>query len=120
MAKVRRLPERQCVACGQVRAKRDLVRVVRTAAGDVRVDPTGKLSGRGAYVCPDASCIERAVHEGKLARMLEREIPAEVAQGLRGAPQRSATPRPPVLHRIPLAQAAELFGEKPSRKPGAP
>jgi predicted RNA-binding protein YlxR (DUF448 family) len=120
MAKVRRLPERQCVACGQVRTKRDLVRVVRTVTGDVRVDPTGKLSGRGAYVCPAASCIELAVRGGKLARMLEREIPAEVAQGLRGASQRPATPRPPVVHRIPLAKAAELFDEKPARKPGAP
>lgn len=118
MPKVRRLPQRQCVACGQLRAKRELVRVVRTAEGDVRVDPTGKLSGRGAYVCPEASCVDRALREGRLARMLEREIPAEVAQGLRGALARPAPPRAPTVRRIPLAQAAELFGEESSRKPG--
>lgn len=102
MPKERRLPQRQCVACGQMRAKRELVRVVRTPEGAVRVDPTGKLSGRGAYVCPEAACVDRALREERLARMLERAIPEDVAEGLRGALVRSAPPRGPVVRRITL------------------
>ena len=120
MPKVRRVPQRQCVACGQVRGKRDLVRVVRTAQGDVRVDPTGKLSGRGAYVCPETACVDRAVREGRLARMLGREIPDDVVQALHGALARPAPARAPVVRRITLAQAAERLGEGPARKQGAP
>ena len=119
MPKVRRVPQRQCVACGQVRAKRDLVRVVRTAQGDVRIDPTGKLSGRGAYVCPETACVDRALGEGRLARMLERELPDGIARGLRDAMARPAPQRPPMVHRITLAQAAGRDGVGPSGKPGA-
>jgi predicted RNA-binding protein YlxR (DUF448 family) len=85
-----------------MRAKRELVRVVRTPEGTVRVDPTGKLSGRGAYVCPEAACVDRALREERLARMLERAIPEDVAEGLRGALARSAPPRGPVVRRITL------------------
>ncbi|HUW09157.1 MAG TPA: YlxR family protein, partial [Anaerolineae bacterium] len=47
----KRIPQRTCVACRQVQGKRALVRIVRLAGGDVQVDPTGKLAGRGAYLC---------------------------------------------------------------------
>ncbi len=69
----RHIPLRTCVACRQGRAKRDLVRVVRTVAGDVQVDPTGKRSGRGAYLCRDASCWNQALHRGILLRALKIE-----------------------------------------------
>ena len=103
MPKVRRLPQRQCVGCGQVRSKRDMVRVVRTPEGDVRIDPSGKLSGRGAYVCPEPACADRALREGRLARMLEREISADVAGALAAAIARPAAPRAPTVRRIPLS-----------------
>lgn len=64
-----------CVACKQMRPKRELVRVVRTSSGDVAVDPTGKLSGRGAYVCPTASCVAAGVREGRLQHALEVVVP---------------------------------------------
>ncbi|HEX4836626.1 MAG TPA: YlxR family protein [bacterium] len=107
MPKVRKIPQRQCVACGQMRGKRDLVRVVRTPAGEVRVDATGRLSGRGAYVCPDAACVERALREGRLEGALERPISAEVAQGLQEALTRPAPARAPVVRRITLRQLKE-------------
>jgi predicted RNA-binding protein YlxR (DUF448 family) len=102
MPKVRRLPQRQCVACGQMRAKRELIRIVRTPDGVVRVDPTGKLSGRGAYVCPQTSCVDRALREERLARILERAIPDDVADGLRGAQARPGPMRAPVVRRVML------------------
>lgn len=105
MPRVRRVPQRQCVACGTVRAKRDLVRIVRTPSGEVRVDPTGKLSGRGAYVCPEAGCVERALGQGRLAGALERPIADDVARKIREAAARPPAPRPPVVRRIPLGRS---------------
>jgi uncharacterized protein len=107
MPKVRKVPQRQCVACGQSRAKRDLVRVVRTPGGEVRVDLGGKLSGRGAYVCPDPACVDRALGEGRLGGILERSIPEEVARGLREAASRPLPPRAPVVRRISLHQRGQ-------------
>jgi predicted RNA-binding protein YlxR (DUF448 family) len=58
------------VACRTERAKRELVRVVRTAAGSVEIDPTGRLPGRGAYVCASGTCAAEAVRRGALERAL--------------------------------------------------
>ncbi len=104
MPKVRRVPQRQCVACGRVRAKRDLVRVVRTPDGGVRVDATGKVSGRGAYVCPDTACVDQAVRSGRLAGALERPLAEDIAERLREAIVRPAVPRAPVVRRVSLKE----------------
>lgn len=69
--KPRRVPQRTCVACKQVRPKRELIRIVRTPGGHVELDPTGKKSGRGAYLCAKRSCWEPALRKGKLERELE-------------------------------------------------
>ena len=113
MPKVRKIPQRQCVACGETRSKRDLVRVVRTPAGEVRVDATGKLSGRGAYVCPAPSCVDRALRDGRLAGILERPLPETLSEALREAVSRDTTPRAPVVRRISLRQAAEALRGEP-------
>jgi predicted RNA-binding protein YlxR (DUF448 family) len=116
MPKVRRLPQRQCVACGQMRAKRELIRIVRTPDGAVRVDPTGKLSGRGAYVCPQTPCVDRALREERLARILERAIPEDVADGLRGAQVRPGPMRAPVVRRVMLPRPEPAAEKSRSRK----
>lgn len=85
MARVRKIPQRSCVVCGRVRPKRELIRVVRTGAGDVVVDPGGKISGRGAYVCPDRDCPDRGLREGRLARALDVVIPASIGNDLANA-----------------------------------
>ncbi|HAI87400.1 MAG TPA: DUF448 domain-containing protein [Firmicutes bacterium] len=82
MPKLRKTPQRTCVGCGKVADKRDLVRIVRTPEGDVAVDLTGKRSGRGAYVCAERGCLQRAVGSGKLARALEVEVPEDVVTAL--------------------------------------
>lgn len=61
-----------------MRPKRELVRIVRTPEREVTVDPTGKLSGRGAYVCPDESCLNAAVAGKRLERALQHPVPEEV------------------------------------------
>jgi predicted RNA-binding protein YlxR (DUF448 family) len=72
-----------CVACKQMRPKRELIRVVRTTDGGVRVDPTSKIAGRGAYVCPTDQCAEAGVREGRLQHALEVPIPEETHEELR-------------------------------------
>jgi uncharacterized protein len=69
--KLRHVPQRTCVACRQVRPKRELIRVVRTPQGHVELDATGKKSGRGAYLCARRSCWEPALSRGKLEHEFE-------------------------------------------------
>ena len=69
--KQKHVPQRTCIVCRQVRPKRELIRVVRTPAGHVELDPTGKKSGRGAYLCARRSCWEPALRKGKLEREFE-------------------------------------------------
>lgn len=75
--KVRHTPQRTCVACQQTTAKRELVRVVRTPAGSVEVDPTGKKSGRGAYLCKDLGCWQLALKKDRLNRTLKAKLTSE-------------------------------------------
>jgi uncharacterized protein len=70
------------VACRTARPKRELLRIVRTPDGLVVADPTGRLAGRGAYVCNDAACIERAITKGALGRALKTQLPADLREAL--------------------------------------
>lgn len=70
----RHIPERTCVACRSLRPKREMVRVVRTTAGPVVVDPTGKQSGRGAYLCRLSDCWQTALRRKALERALKTEL----------------------------------------------
>ena len=78
----KKIPMRMCVGCRAMKEKRSLVRVVRTEDGGAKVDPTGKMNGRGAYVCPDADCLRRAVKSRALDRALEVKISPEVMEQL--------------------------------------
>jgi len=78
----RPLPQRTCVACHTVRAKRELVRIVRSPTGEVTVDLRGKAPGRGAYLDPDRSCLDRGLRDGGLAKALEIPIDAATAERL--------------------------------------
>jgi len=66
-----RTPRRTCVSCRTERDKRDLVRIVRTTSGDVAVDPTGKASGRGAYLCADPACWSKALKSRAVQHALD-------------------------------------------------
>lgn len=73
----RRKPQRTCVGCRQVTTKRELVRVVRTPAGTVEVDATGKQAGRGAYLCANRGCWQRALAQRQLNRALKITLSKE-------------------------------------------
>ena len=78
MHKVKKIPQRQCVGCREMKNKRDLIRVVRSPEGTISLDFKGKLPGRGAYVCPDPACLAKARKSRALERAFETAIPAEV------------------------------------------
>ncbi|OLC52023.1 MAG: hypothetical protein AUH85_17850 [Chloroflexi bacterium 13_1_40CM_4_68_4] len=71
----KRTPIRTCVGCGAERAKRELVRIVRTPEGTVVADATGKRSGRGAYLDPSPDCLDKGLAGGKLDHALDLQTP---------------------------------------------
>ena len=71
------------MACHTVRAKRELVRIVRSPTGELAVDLRGKAPGRGAYLDPDQACLDRGLREGALAKALEIPVDAATAERLK-------------------------------------
>jgi predicted RNA-binding protein YlxR (DUF448 family) len=81
-APVKRVPQRTCVACGEVRPKRELVRLVRVSGGGVEVDPSGQKAGRGAYLCPVLGCWQAGLKKGRLDYVLRATITEDNRQQL--------------------------------------
>ena len=84
------IPQRTCVVCRETNAKRTLTRIVRTAENGVQVDPTGKLNGRGAYLCDRSECWQQAVESDVLDKALRTTLTAEDRQRLNEARQQVA------------------------------
>ncbi len=82
MQKVKKIPQRKCIVCQDRDAKKDLIRIVKTKENEVFVDKTNKANGRGAYVCIDDSCIEKAIKKKALNRAFKIEINDEVYEAL--------------------------------------
>ena len=80
----KKIPLRQCLGCREMKPKKELIRVVRSPEGEISLDFKGKKPGRGAYVCPNAECLRRAVKSRALDRALEVKIPDEVMERLAG------------------------------------
>ncbi len=69
---------RTCIACRQAKEKREMLRVVRDKEGNIKLDFTGKASGRGAYICNDPACIEKCVKNKLIGRALDAQVSDEV------------------------------------------
>ena len=78
----KKVPLRQCVGCGEMKGKKDMMRVLKTAEGDICLDTTGKKNGRGAYVCKNAECLKLARKNKGLERSFKMSIPKEVYNAL--------------------------------------
>jgi len=78
------IPERTCIACRQIRPKRELVRIVRTPGGKIEVDPTGKGAGRGAYLCRQPVCWQDGLVKKRLEHALRAQLTPEDREGLLG------------------------------------
>ena len=81
---MRRQPERSCIACRTTQSKHQLIRIVRTSSGNVELDPTGKLSGRGAYLCRKTDCWNKGLHGAALEHHLHlpERLPADERERL--------------------------------------
>ena len=80
--KPKKIPMRMCVGCREMKEKRDLIRIVRTPDGEAVLDPSGKRSGRGAYVCRQAECLKRSIRQKQLERQLEITLTPEIIDAL--------------------------------------
>lgn len=80
--KTKNIPERQCIGCRISKNKKDLIRVVKTKEGSIEVDRTGKKNGRGAYLCDDAECFQKARKTNALNRSFKMNIPDEIYEEL--------------------------------------
>ena len=76
----KKVPMRQCVGCREMKAKRELISVIKTSDNQVLVYATGKKNGRGAYLCPRRECLEKAVKNKGLERSLKTAVPKEIYQ----------------------------------------
>lgn len=79
----KKIPQRTCMACQEKKAKRDLVRIVRSPEGEISVDLTGKKPGRGAYICPNLECLNKVIKSKRLERSLETTISQEIYESLK-------------------------------------
>ncbi len=86
--KKRKVPMRMCIGCREMKPKRDMIRVVRSQEGEVSVDTTSKLPGRGAYLCDNPACFEKAVKAKMLNKALDANVSEEVIAQLRRALER--------------------------------
>lgn len=78
----KKIPMRMCVGCGEMKPKRELIRVVRQPEGGIVLDATGKKSGRGAYICPSGECLKKAQKARRLEKAFSCQIGAEVYASL--------------------------------------
>ena len=80
----KRTPQRTCIGCRCLKDKKELIRIVRDEEKHVSIDLTGKKNGRGAYICPDIECLNKAIKNHALERSFKTTLPADLAQQLRG------------------------------------
>ena len=79
---MKKIPQRQCTGCREMKNKTDMIRVIRTPDGEIRIDETGKMNGRGAYICRSLSCLKASLGNHGLERSLHTRIPGEICQQL--------------------------------------
>ena len=74
----KKIPLRKCTGCGEMKPKKELVRVVKTPDDQVLMDLTGRVNGRGAYICPDAQCLKIARKSKRIEKSFQMQIPDEI------------------------------------------
>lgn len=79
---VKKISLRQCIGCGEMKSKKEMIRVIKTAEGEILLDATGRKNGRGAYLCPSMECFKKAVKGRGLERSFKMAIPREVYETL--------------------------------------
>ena len=78
----KKIPLRQCIGCGEMKSKKEMIRVLKTSEDEIVLDATGRKNGRGAYLCPSMYCFKKAVKNKGLERSFKTAIPKEVYETL--------------------------------------
>ena len=81
---MKKIPQRTCMGCNEKKDKKDLIRIVKNKDNEILVDKTGKLNGRGAYICNNVECSEKLKKSKRLNRVFEINISDEIYESLRG------------------------------------
>lgn len=80
---MKKVPERTCIGCREVKPKNELLRIVKDKENVISIDLTGKKNGRGAYICASEECLDKAVKSNRLAKAFEQNIDKEIYEDLR-------------------------------------
>ena len=81
---MKKIVQRMCMGCNEKKDKRNLIRIVMNKEGIIKVDKTGKLNGRGAYICDNIECLEKLIKAKRLEKVFETKIDEEIYKSLRG------------------------------------
>jgi predicted RNA-binding protein YlxR (DUF448 family) len=81
--KVKKIPQRMCLGCQEMKPKKELIRVAKDSEGNIKIDLTGKAPGRGAYICKSIECLEKAVKTKRFEKAFETKISDEIYINLR-------------------------------------
>ncbi len=81
---MKKIPQRTCIGCNSKKSKKELIRIVKDKEGNIQIDRTGKLPGRGAYICDDVSCLDKAIKSKRLEKAFETKIEDKIYEELRG------------------------------------
>ena len=81
---MKKAPQRTCIGCNTKKDKRDFIRIVKNKENEIEVDKTGKMQGRGAYICDNMDCLEKAIKSKRLEKSFEMQISNEIYEKLRG------------------------------------
>ncbi len=79
----KKIPMRKCVGCGEMKEKKEMIRVLKTPEDEIVLDTTGRANGRGAYICNSADCLAKAIKNKGLERSLKSQIPEDVSARLK-------------------------------------
>lgn len=78
----KKFPQRQCIGCGEMKIKKEMIRILKSPEGEFSLDSSGRKNGRGAYLCPSSDCLKKAIKSKGLERSFKMAIPKEVYETL--------------------------------------
>jgi len=81
---MRKQPERTCMGCNEKKPKKEFIRIVKNKGNEINIDRTGKMQGRGAYICDDIQCLEKLIKSKRLEKVFDTKISDEIYDKLRG------------------------------------
>ena len=81
---MKKIPERTCMGCNIKKPKKEFIRIVKSKEGDIDIDRTGKMQGRGAYICDNIECLEKLIKSKRLEKVFDMKISEEIYEKLRG------------------------------------